>query len=503
MDHRIGDPDERKMDSCRQNDRQSLAGRAFRSGRLKLGASFRFGRARGAFCHSGWCQQCKVELDDGRVGLACQLPAEDLKKLKTGSGWKAPISLIARLMRPWFHESVILRPAFLQQLFLAFVRNASRALPLGTQAPPRGKAATRRCDTLVVGGGEAGVAAMESLQELGVDAILIDEGAGRGWSDDRFIPGISALGIYQEDDERIFVLCAGKAGSIRIFFDRVVVATGTYDRLLPVTGNDLPGIVGLNAFRKLVESGSLDKARIYGLFAPEAAAGEAAELARAAGIRFQWAAGSPRLPDGIAERCFGSVHLTQALGRGRLKAVRLSNGRRERCDVLVVGYQQPRYELQLQAGQQLDWGGAGAAIEPSGAARFPLLTVGSAGGVTSDIAAHARAAVADWLQGTPPTRAESFEKLPGCADMDDGLIVCPCEDVRVGDVRKALRDGYRGIEHLKRRTGAATGPCQGKLCHSLLLQCLVEEGSPAALPTMRPLVRPMALASFAGGRDDG
>lgn len=491
------------MDSCKQNARQSLAGRAFQSGRLKLGASFRFGRARGAFCHSGWCQQCKVELDDGRVGLACQLPAEDLKKLKKGPSWKAPVSLMARVMRPWFHESVILRPAFLQQMFLAFVRNASRALPLGTQTPPRGKAAIRRCDTLVIGGGEAGTAAMRVLEESGVDAILIDEGVGQDWSGDRRIPGMSALGIYQEDDEQTFVLCAGKAGSIRIFFERIVVATGTYDRLLPVPGNDLPGIIGLDAFRKLVETGSLGNARTYGLFASEAVAREAAELARSAGIGFQWAAGSPKLPDGIAARCFKAVHLTEALGKSRLKAVRLSNGRRENCDVLVVGYQQPRYELQLQAGQRLDWGGAGSAIEPSGAARFPLLTVGSAAGVTTDIAAHTRTAIVGWIQGAPPVHKESFEKLPGCADLDDDLIVCPCEDVRVGDVRKALRDGYCGIEHLKRRTGAATGPCQGKLCHSLLLQCLVEEGSPAALPTMRPLVRPMALASFARGHDDG
>lgn len=406
-------------------------------------------------------------------------------------------------MRPWFHESVMLRPAFLAQLFLSFVRNASRALPLGTQEAVPGKATTRRCDTLVIGGGEAGLAAMRALEEFGVDSILIDEAAGQGWSGDRLIPGMTALGIYREDEDRAFVFCAGKGGTIRIFFDRLVVATGTYDRLLPIPGNDLPGIIGLNAFRKLVETGSLDDARTYGLFAPRAAAREAAELARSAGIGFQWAAGSPHLPDGIAARVFSSVHLAEALGSGRLKAVRLSNCRREPCDVLVVGYQQPRYELQLQAGQRLDWAGSGSAIEPSGEAGVPILTVGSARGVTSDVAARTREAIVSWLQGTPQAPPESFEKLPGCTELDDGLIVCPCEDVKVGDVRKALRDGYRGIEHLKRRTGAATGPCQGKLCHSLLLQCLVEEGCPAALPTMRPLVRPMPLSSFAGGRDDG
>ena len=58
-------------------------------------------------------------------------------------------------------------------------------------------------------------------------------------------------------------------------------------------------------------------------------------------------------------------------------------------------------------------------------------------------------------------------------------------------------DGFADIELLKRRTGAGTGPCQGKLCHGEMLACLAEAGRPVALPTVRPLLRPTSLAALA------
>jgi NAD(P)H-nitrite reductase large subunit len=85
--------------------------------------------------------------------------------------------------------------------------------------------------------------------------------------------------------------------------------------------------------------------------------------------------------------------------------------------------------------------------------------------------------------------------------LPDDAFVCLCEDVRVQHVRHAIADGYRDVELLKRHTGAGTGPCQGKLCHRGLLQCLQEAGLDERLPTPRPFVRPVPLALFAG-RDD-
>src|SRR5204863_7942889 len=80
-------------------------------------------------------------------------------------------------------------------------------------------------------------------------------------------------------------------------------------------------------------------------------------------------------------------------------------------------------------------------------------------------------------------------------------FVCLCEDVRRRDVETAIADGFADVELLKRRTGAGTGPCQGKLCHAELMACLARAGRPLALPTVRPLLRPVRLDALAGADD--
>jgi|GEM_PF-1502243 bacterioferritin-associated ferredoxin len=43
-------------------------------------------------------------------------------------------------------------------------------------------------------------------------------------------------------------------------------------------------------------------------------------------------------------------------------------------------------------------------------------------------------------------------------------IVCPCYDVKVKDILKALKLGLNDIETIKRYTGIGTGECQGRIC---------------------------------------
>jgi bacterioferritin-associated ferredoxin len=64
-------------------------------------------------------------------------------------------------------------------------------------------------------------------------------------------------------------------------------------------------------------------------------------------------------------------------------------------------------------------------------------------------------------------------------------IICHCEDVSLGELLSAIEQGYKDIESIKRYTGIATGPCQGKCC---LIQ------------TLRALLSfPDVLSSEAGG----
>jgi BFD-like [2Fe-2S] binding domain len=82
-------------------------------------------------------------------------------------------------------------------------------------------------------------------------------------------------------------------------------------------------------------------------------------------------------------------------------------------------------------------------------------------------------------------------------------MVCFCEDVRVGEILDERRAGYGDPELLKRRTGALTGPCQGKYCAATLAGLL----GPAAegghgMPTIRPPARPVRLGDLVALGDD-
>jgi bacterioferritin-associated ferredoxin len=78
-----------------------------------------------------------------------------------------------------------------------------------------------------------------------------------------------------------------------------------------------------------------------------------------------------------------------------------------------------------------------------------------------------------------------------------GAIVCFCEDVRAWEIRAEQAAGYTDPELIKRRTGALTGPCQGKSCIQAFAS-LCGDRSAAGLPTARPPLRPVRLGDLAG-----
>jgi bacterioferritin-associated ferredoxin len=83
-------------------------------------------------------------------------------------------------------------------------------------------------------------------------------------------------------------------------------------------------------------------------------------------------------------------------------------------------------------------------------------------------------------------------------------FVCRCEDVTLDELDRAVAEGYRDIESLKRYTGFGTGICQGKWCLALCASRLAERGGDASQPmTPRPPVHPVRLATLAALADLG
>lgn len=134
--------------------------------------------------------------------------------------------------------------------------------------------------------------------------------------------------------------------------------------------------------------------------------------------------------------------------------------------------------------------------------------------------AHGRAAAARrWEEhcragGLSEQDARS-KVVPATASADtweiqsDELMVCRCEEITLGSMRRAAREGASTAEELKRFTRMTMGSCQGRVCQGILeriqTEFSAERPSPSPFPGHRPPVRPVSLgelAQLAGGIEE-
>ncbi len=83
----------------------------------------------------------------------------------------------------------------------------------------------------------------------------------------------------------------------------------------------------------------------------------------------------------------------------------------------------------------------------------------------------------------------------------DDTIVCRCERVTAGEIRKLIRDGARDISRIKALTRTSMGSCGAKTCTPLLHRLFREEGVPESDivdQPKRPLFMEVPLGVFAG-----
>lgn len=88
----------------------------------------------------------------------------------------------------------------------------------------------------------------------------------------------------------------------------------------------------------------------------------------------------------------------------------------------------------------------------------------------------------------------------------DDVIVCRCEDVTYGEVARAVDEGLRTTEEIKRILRCGMGPCQGRTCSRLIARIIAERtGAPVSgvsFPTVRPPLRPVEIGVLAGKRHE-
>jgi NADPH-dependent 2,4-dienoyl-CoA reductase/sulfur reductase-like enzyme len=95
-----------------------------------------------------------------------------------------------------------------------------------------------------------------------------------------------------------------------------------------------------------------------------------------------------------------------------------------------------------------------------------------------------------------------FRPDPGLlVPRDNRTIVCRCEEVTAGEIRKALELGTTGPNQLKSQTRCGMGPCQARMCGLTVSEIIAEyrneDVSKVGYPRIRPPIIPITVDQLA------
>ncbi|QNM98413.1 NAD(P)/FAD-dependent oxidoreductase [Chitinimonas koreensis] len=321
-------------------------------------------------------------------------------------------------------------------------------------------------------------------------------------------------------------------GACLLHYDRLILASGARERLLPFPGWTLPGVTGAGGLQALAKSG-LDLAGSRVVLAGSgplllAAANtlrhagaevlliaEQAPLRALAGFAAALPAWPARLAQaaGLAWRLRGvpyrsDAYVLSARGGERLESVRLQLGERQceiACDWLGVGFGLlPNLELARALGCEV----ADGRVRVDGWQRTSLPTIHAAGEATgvggldkallegriAALAATGQFVAADALARKRPRQlrfaallARRFALRPELARLAAAdTVVCRCEDVRHSQLA-----GFADWREAKLQTRCGMGPCQGRICGAA---CETLYGWPAG--SDRPPLQPARLVTL-------
>lgn len=168
--------------------------------------------------------------------------------------------------------------------------------------------------------------------------------------------------------------------------------------------------------------------------------------------------------------------------------------------VAVDGWQRTSVEGVYAAGEITGVGGSELALrEGQLAAEGVLRDAGRPGATRAEGLRQVRARVARHRRfAAAMARAHPIpERWPSW--LTDETLVCRCEEVDAGRVRRAVADGAQGARQIKQLTRAGMGWCQGRVCDAAVT-CLAGGGVPEV--PERLVAGPVPLGALARQLDD-
>ncbi|MGR3316112.1 2Fe-2S iron-sulfur cluster-binding protein [Roseovarius indicus] len=512
---------------CQGYQGDTIASALLASGTRILGRSFKYHRPRGLW--GAWVDEpnaiMTVTLDGHEFPncLATTTYLQDGMAARAVNAWpsagfdlKGGLDLFHRWFAAGFYYKTFMWPDW--HLFEPMIRKMAG---LGAVSPEHLDTYTSdqthdRCDTLVIGGGPAGLAAAEAAAQSGQNTLLIEDHATLGgtahqlpridatptadWiaqrhaaiqsAGGRILTHTTAFGIY--DHNLVGLAQNGPFGTaprlIRLRAARIILATGAIDRPLTFANNDRPGIMAVAAAAEYLARYATLPGRQIALLANTPQADTLAETLTQAGATVTHIdpAQSP----------------LSARGGKNLTALQAGDRTHPADTILASGGLTPLVHLWRHAGGKLDWCDQRNAFLP-GTPPGNMTATGAANGTFDTDAAleHARAAGKNTPTKRPDPKHQITPHWPTPGSKGRQWIDFQ-HDVTLKDVELAARENYTSVEHLKRYTTLGMASDQGKTSNMPGLAAMAAiQGRPipeVGTTTFRPPFVPVPIEMYHG-----
>ena len=507
----------------------SLASALLANDRLLIGRSFKYHRPRGVLCLGSEEPNALVTIGTGgsQTPNTRATTQELYDGLSAASQNRFPslkfdlLSVNDRLSRfltaGFYYKTFMWPRSFWESVYEPMIR---RAAGLGRLSEVEDEAQYDKgflhCDTLVIGGGLAGIEAALGAAAQGDQVILCEEFSRLGGAalfesaplepidgllaqlakhdNVRVMTRTTVQGAYDHGVYSAVTLNtdhlsqpsakAPRQTLWRIYSNRAVLATGAHERMIAFDNNDRPGVMLCSAVRGYLNYFGVlagDSCVVFGCH--DDARKTVVDL-QAAGAKVVWVdtRASHQAVEGVES--FTSARVVNTRGRHRVTAVEIEQqGRRFwiKCEALAVsGGWNPRIQLTCHQGGRPVWSAAIGGFVPGDKLPPGMRVAGAAAG--------------ELLEG-------NWEPAWDLS-VNGAAFVDPQNDVTVKDIKLAHQEGYVSVEHLKRYTTLGMATDQGKNANALGIGVLSQhsgESIEAVGTTLfRPPYTPVAIGALAG-----